>query len=114
VYIEIAQSLDTDSMMNVLRRFISVRGYPEQIRSDRGSNFTKAEKQLEEAVEAWNEHKINNFCGQKKIEWIFNPPSASHMGGAWERMIRSVRQFLKAILKEQSKMKYSRLLWQRQ
>ena len=101
VHIEIAHSLDTDSMINALRRFISVRGYPEQIRSDRGSNFTKADKELKEAIEGWNEHKINNFCGQKKIEWIFNPPSASHMGGVWERMIRSVRQILKAILKEQ-------------
>jgi len=88
-------------MINALGRFISVRGYPEQIRSDQGSNFPKADKELKEAVEAWNEHKINNFCGQKRIEWIFNPPSASHMGGAWERMIRSVRQILKAILKEQ-------------
>ena len=101
VHIEIAHSLDTDSMINALRRFISVRGYPEQIRSDQGSNFTKADKELKEAIEEWNQHKINNFCRQKKIEWIFNPPSASHMGGAWERMIRSVRQILKAILKEQ-------------
>ena len=80
VHIEIAHSLDTDSMINALRRFISVRGYPEQRRSDRGSNFTKADKELKEAIEGWNEHKINNFCGQKKIEWIFNPPSVSHMG----------------------------------
>lgn len=99
VHVEIAQSLDTDSMINALRRFISVRGYPEQIRSDRGSNFTKADKELKEALEAWNEHKINNFCGQRKIELI--SPSASNVGGAWERMIRSVRQILKAILKEQ-------------
>ena len=101
VHIEIAHSLDTDSMINALRRFISVRGYPEQIRSDQGSNFTRADKELKEAIEEWNQHKINNFCGQKKLEWIFNPPSASHMGGAWERMIRSVRQIIKAILKKQ-------------
>ena len=60
-----------------------------------------AEKELKEAIEGWNEHKINNFCGQKKIKWIFNPPSASHMGGVWKRIIRSVRQILKAILIEQ-------------
>ena len=70
-------------------------------RSDQGSNFTKADKELKVAIEEWNEHKINNFCRQKKIEWIFNPPSVSHMGGARERMIRSVRQILKVILKKQ-------------
>ena len=101
VHIEIAHSLDTDSKINALRRFISVRGYPEEISSDQGSNFTKADKELKEAIEEWNKHKINYFCGQKKLEWIFNPSSASHMGGAWERMIHSVRQILKAILKEQ-------------
>ena len=63
VHIEIAYSLDTDSMINATRRFISVHGYPEQIRSDQGSQ-----------IKEWNQYKINNFCGQKKIEWIFNPP----------------------------------------
>ena len=101
VHIKVAHSLDTDSMINALGRFISVRGYPEKIRSDQGSNYIKADKELKEAIEEWNQHKINNFCRQKEIGWTFNPPSASHMGGAWERMIRSLRQFLKAILKEQ-------------
>ena len=101
VLIEIAHSLDTDSIINALRRFISIRGYPEQIRSDQGSNFTKADKELKEAIQEWNQHKIDIFYRKKKIAWIFIPPSASHKGGAWERMIRSARQILKAILKEQ-------------
>lgn len=45
IHIEIAHSLDTDSMVKALRRFISVRGCPEQIRSDRGTNFTRADKE---------------------------------------------------------------------
>ena len=45
VHIEVAHSLDTDSMINALRRFISIRGCPEQIRSDRGTNFTSAERE---------------------------------------------------------------------
>ena len=84
MHIEIAHSLDTDSMINALRRFISIHGYPEEIRSNQGSNFTKAGKELKEAIEEWNQHKISSFCRQKKIEWIFNPTSVSHMGGAWE------------------------------
>ena len=88
-------------MINALRRFISIRGCPEHLRSDRGTNFTSAERKLKEAIEGWNQQKINSFCGQKMIEWIFNPPAASHMGGIWERVIRSVRQILRAMLKEQ-------------
>ena len=34
------------------------------------------------------------------IEWFFNPPASSHMGGVWERQIRSVRKILAGILHE--------------
>ena len=95
IHLEVAHSLNTDSMINALRRFINLRGYPKEIRSDCGSNFTKADKELKDAVDEWNQQTINGFCAQRGIEWIFNPPGASHMGGPWERMIRSVRQILK-------------------
>ena len=88
-------------MLNALRRFISIRGCPEQIKSDRGSNFVSANKELRECMERWNEQQISTFCLQRKIQWTFNPPSASHKGGVWERMIRSVRQILRSVLKEQ-------------
>ena len=88
-------------MVNALRRFISIRGCPERIRSDQGTNLIRSDKELKEAIEGWNHQKVNSFCNQKGIEWIFNPPTASHMGGVWERMIRSVRQILRAMLKEQ-------------
>ena len=31
------------------------------------------------------------------IDWSFNPPSASHFGGVWERMLRSVRKVLNVL-----------------
>jgi hypothetical protein len=46
VHIEIVHSLDTDAMINTLRRFISLRGCPKEIRSDCGTNFVKADKEL--------------------------------------------------------------------
>ena len=100
VHIEMAHSLDTDSMANALRRFISIRRCPGQIRSDRGTNFTRADKEPKETIEEWNQQKIDHVCGQKGIQWIFNPSAASDMGGVWERMIRSVSHILRAILIE--------------
>ena len=101
VHIEIAHSLDTDSMINALRRFISVRGCPESIKSDCGTNFTSADKELKAAIAEWNKQKVAEFCTQQGIRLSFNPPGASHFGGVWERMIRSTRQILQALLKEQ-------------
>ena len=51
IQIETAHSLDTDSMANALRRFISIRGCPELLRSERGTNSTRADKELKEAME---------------------------------------------------------------
>ena len=88
-------------MINALRRFINLRGHPKEIRRDCGTNFIRADKELKACIDEWNRQRINGFCAQRGIKWIFNPPGASHMGGAWERMIRSLRQILKALLKEQ-------------
>jgi hypothetical protein len=59
------------------------------------------DKELKESAENLDEHKICGICLQKEIEWVFNPPASSHMGGVWERMICTIRQVLKATLKEQ-------------
>ena len=102
VHIEIAHSLETDSFINALRRFIARRGTPEILRSDNGTNFKGGERELREAIEQWNLDKLHEFCLQRKVYWLFNPPAASHMGGIWERMIRSIRRILNALLKNQT------------
>ena len=68
IHIEVANTLNTDSMINALRRFICLRGCPEQIRSDCGTNFTKADKELKETIEEWNQHRIDGFCAQRGIQ----------------------------------------------
>ena len=50
IHLEIASSLDTESFINALRRFIARRGQPEEIRSDNRSNFVSGKKELREAV----------------------------------------------------------------
>ena len=101
VHIEIAYSLDTDSFLEALQRFVSRRGKPEKILSDNGTNFRGGEKELRQEIEKWNKTKINNVLLQQEIQWSFNPPGASHMGGIWERMIRTTRKILKILANEQ-------------
>ena len=101
IHIEIANSLDTDSFINALRRFIARRGSPQEIRSDNGSNFKGGERELRIAMQEWNQHQVHEFLLQHNVNWIFNPPYASHFGGIWERLIRSIRHVLKALLKVQ-------------
>lgn len=101
IHIAVVRSLDTDSFINALRRFIAPRGQPLEMRSDNVGKFFKGERQLREAVNEWSQMKIHSFLLSNNIMWIFDPPGASHHGGVWERCIRTTRKVMKALLKEQ-------------
>ena len=101
IHLEVAQSMDTDSFLNSMRRFIARRGVPEVMRSDNGSNFVGGCKELREAISGWNKSQIHEFLLQRNVKWLFNPPSGSHFAGVWERCIRTVRKILIALMKEQ-------------
>jgi len=45
--------------------------------------------------------KVEKFSVNRRIEWSFNPPQASHFGGVYERMIRTIRRVLEAVLRTQ-------------
>jgi len=45
---------------------------------------------------------IHTYLLKHNIDWIFNPPGASTMGGSWERQIRTVRKVLASLLQENS------------
>jgi len=100
VHVEVAASLTTDSAIMAIRRFIARRGTPTRLNSDNGTNFHGAEKELRLAFEAMNKDRIIDAMSQLGIKWEFIPPSAPHMGGAWESMVKSIKTALKATLKE--------------
>lgn len=101
IHLEMAHSMDTDSCLNALRRFVSRRGQVTHIRSDNGTNLVGARNELQKAISEWNHNMIQKEMFQKGVQWSLNPPAASHHGGVWERLIRMVRQVLYSILKEQ-------------
>ncbi len=100
VHIEVASSSDTESFINALRHFTARRGQVRELRSDNGTNFVGAERELRKAMGQWNQ--VHDVMLQKGIQWSFNPPAGSHHGGAWERLIRSVRKVLNSTLKVQN------------
>lgn len=84
------------------------RGTPAYIISDNGTNFKAAEKELRLAVNELDFGSIEESTVDPatnhdfRIKWSFNPPTASHFGGIWERMIRTVKTTLYIILKEKA------------
>ena len=102
VHLELAKSLDTDDFILVLTRFLNRRGQVEEIRSDNGTNSVGADKEIKEALESMKHNKVQEDLIPRGCNWVFHPPGASHMSGVWERLVRTVKRSLKAILGNQS------------
>ena len=101
VHLEVADTLETDSFINALRRFVCRRGPIRKLRSDQGINFVGASTKLKTALQELDHGKIRSGLQRHDCDWFMfnmNVPSASHMGGVWERQIRSVRNVLNALL----------------
>ena len=77
-----------------------------KIWSDNGTNFHGAEKEFRVSIQSWKQEAIRTAMISKEIEWEmcpiskwqFQTPVASHMSGVWERLIRSVRKTMKAVI----------------
>ena len=103
VHIEAISSMNTDSFILALRRFVSQRGPVRSIRSDNGGNFVGVEEEMKKGLAEMDNKKIKDFLLEHScdwVEWEKNPPESSHMGGVWERQIRTVRSVLSSLLKD--------------
>ncbi|XP_062538842.1 uncharacterized protein LOC134207140 [Armigeres subalbatus] len=97
IHLQIAHTLNTDSCVMAIRNIMARRGIPAAIYSDRGTNFRATSKELKSAVEHIDQDVLMKEFTSNKTEWFFNPPVTPHMGGAWERLIRSVKQNLERL-----------------
>lgn len=68
VHFEVADSLETDTSINVLRRFISRRGQDVYIKSDNGTYFVGAKRELREALAASNQEQIHGVLLPAGVE----------------------------------------------
>lgn len=98
IHIEVIKELSSAAFINALRRFIAIRGPVVQFRSYRGTNFIGATQDLSINAEFVEKGPIGSFLSNSGTSWIFNPPHASHMGGAWERLIGVSRRILDSML----------------
>ena len=98
IHIESVQSMDSDSFINALRRFVSLRGPIRSLRCDQGTNFMGGIRQLRSQVSLVADDKVRQFLLDNDCDFIVNAPHASHQGGIWERQIRSARSVLSSLL----------------
>ena len=99
VHLEVVEATDTDSFINAVRRLVR-RGSPTHVYSDNGTNFWGATTELKEFILKLDKDAITNFASMNQILWSFNPPAAPHMGGAWERLVRSTKEVMFGLIKD--------------
>ncbi|XP_067637293.1 uncharacterized protein [Eurosta solidaginis] len=92
VHLEIARDLSTDTCLMCIRNFMNRRGTPVRIRSDNGTNFIGADRELKRQLSELENGKIADALSKKRVEWVFNCPLNPHEGGCWERLVRSVKR----------------------
>ncbi|XP_062714222.1 uncharacterized protein LOC134290992 [Aedes albopictus] len=97
VHIEVAHSLSTDSCVMAIRNMIARRGIPRYIYCDRGTNFVGTSRELSRVEKELDHEAMMREFARSEIAWSFNPPLSPHMGGCWERLIRSVKNSLKSL-----------------
>ena len=102
VHLKVARSLTADSFINTFRQFICGRTKRHTVFSDNDTNFIVAEKELRQALKEFNHKQVEEKLRQKNIRWKFNPPTASHFGGIWERLIGSTQKILCMLLQQQT------------
>ena len=94
--------METDSFIQALRILIGRSGNIRTVRSDNGSNFVGAGKELLRAFEEMDYNKIKSFLQNNGSDWIVwhrNLPVTNDMGDIWERQIKSARQIWAVLIK---------------
>lgn len=100
VHLEIAANLSTDACLLSIRNFVNLRGVPKLIRCDNGTNFVGARNQLEKEKRFFDPDAVKRELTTRGIDWKFNRPANPEAGGAWERLVQSVKRVLAVTLQD--------------
>ncbi len=103
-HLELVSDLTTEAFLASLRRFVARRGKPSLIRSDHGTNFVGAARELKELFQFLGDEvtqrNVSQFCASQGITWKFIPEHAPHFGGLWEAAVKSVKTHLRRVVRD--------------
>ena len=86
VHLELLTDRSTDTFLMAFRRFVSLRGNPNNCWSDCGTNFIGAQHYLKELLNDWDILRIQSLVSEEfssSFQWSWNVPRASHQAELW-------------------------------
>ena len=84
VHVEVTFGFDTDTFLLALRRFVAIRGWPQKLYSDPGSQLVSASIELKSA--------ITKSGSENGMEWIVGTADAPWHQGAVESLVKTIKR----------------------
>ncbi len=98
IHLELMYGMSTEEFLKAFQLMCSRKGTPTTIFSDQGKYFQMADRELNRLYKAVNWERVAQTTASRKIEWIFNAPSAPWQTGIVERMVQSTKKPLRTVL----------------
>ena len=84
----------------VLRKFVSLRGYPAKLYSDNGSQLVAASEELKNVVKNLDQETLKEFGVVEGFQWTFSSAEAPWQNGVSEALIKSVKKAISVAIGE--------------
>ena len=97
IHIDLTDSYSTDSILQSLRKFVSIRGCPAEFISDQGSQMKAAAKDI---TKDWDWSVVSNWANSNKVKWTIVPAEGQHQNGLTESLIKCVKRSLHHVIGE--------------
>lgn len=98
VHIEVISDLTSEGFLSLLKRFVSRRGFSENIYTDNATNFVGTNNELISIRNLIQNDVNQKYFTQFKITWHFMPARSPHFGGLHEAAVKSCKHHLKRVL----------------
>ena len=99
IHLELLDDMSTDAFINSFRSLVAIRGSVRHLRTDRGTNFVGVQSEFNTLLDGMKDASLKQLLIDHHCDFVTNTPHSSHMGGVWERQIRTVRTVLQNMLK---------------
>ena len=100
VHVDLSPDYSAEKFLMVLRRFVSLKGYPRKIRSDNGTQLTAANEELQTVTRAWNWEELKEFGVTEGMTWEFTSADAPWQNGCSEALVKSIKKALMAAIRD--------------
>ena len=91
---DVVTDCSTEDFLQTFRRFVALRGYPEVVHSDSGTQLVGANKQLQGNFKMMKQDVLEKEFSVKGVRWEFAPGCAPLRQACAESLINSVKKCL--------------------